>query len=111
MCGGERDSGDPGITHQRGLAVVCGASRDAGDAGLSRDAVCGRHQEIEHVGRRLCAVARRGDVLAAQIAEAGEIGMADFLDLDVERILEPLRGDRTMAPVSAGDDVLGGFIA
>jgi hypothetical protein len=31
-------------------------------------------------------------VLAAQITEAREIGMPDFLDLDAKRILEPLSG-------------------
>jgi hypothetical protein len=34
----------------------------------------------------------RHEVLAAQITEAREIGMPDFLDLDAKRILEPLSG-------------------
>jgi hypothetical protein len=68
-------------------------------------------KKVDEIVRLTLAIARRLDVLTAQIAEAGEIGMSDFLDLNADRVLAPLCGDRTMTPVGPSDDVLWGFIA
>ena len=41
----------------------------------------------EKVNSLTPGIARRGDMLLVQIAEAREIGMADFLDLHANRVL------------------------
>jgi hypothetical protein len=83
---------DAGQTPQRWRQSARGRPEDSSFHGvnaypLARARRSGAVTLWEKVDSLTPSIARRGDMLLVQIAEAREIGMADFLDLDANRVL------------------------